>query len=57
MLIQQSISDIEFNNKKRKTRKEVFLERMETLIPWEAFIALIEPAYPKEQTRKEVVAR
>jgi IS5 family transposase len=45
--IQKSFSDMEYDNKKRKTRKEIFLERMEQLIPWKTFIALIEPYYPK----------
>ena len=31
----------------RATRKAEFLARMETLIPWGAFCALIEPHYPK----------
>jgi len=31
----------------RATRKAEFLARMETLVPWEAFCALIEPHYPK----------
>ena len=31
--IQKSFSDMEYDNKKRKTRKEIFLERMEQLIP------------------------
>ncbi|MDR2032278.1 MAG: transposase, partial [Azoarcus sp.] len=31
----------------RTTRKEAFLSRMETLVPWGAFCALIEPHYPK----------
>jgi len=31
----------------RATRKAEFLARMEALIPWEAFCALIEPHYPK----------
>jgi len=47
MGIQQSFSDIEYNGKKRQTRKEIFLDRMEWLMPWKALIALIEPIYPK----------
>lgn len=31
----------------RATRKTEFLPRMEALVPWEAFCALIEPHYPK----------
>lgn len=31
---QMSFADIEYQNKKRKTRREKFLDRMNTLIPW-----------------------
>ena len=44
---QQSLSEYEYSTKKRKTRKEIFLERMENLVPWAAIISLIEPHYPK----------
>ena len=33
--------------KKRKTKRERFLEEMETVVPWAALVALIEPHYPK----------
>jgi IS5 family transposase len=44
---QLSFADSEFNNKRRQTRKEKFLGRMETLIPWQRLEAVIEPHYPK----------
>jgi IS5 family transposase len=47
MLIQQSLGDMEYANKRRKTRKEMFLDRMEGLIPWVAIVGIIEPIYPK----------
>jgi hypothetical protein len=31
---QLTFAEAEYANKKRKTRREVFLERMEVLIPW-----------------------
>ena len=37
----------EHDRKKRRTRREVFLEKMEGLIPWAALEARIEPYYPK----------
>ena len=37
----------EFNNKRRKTRKEIFLSRMNELMPWDQLQAVIEPFYPK----------
>jgi len=36
-----------FEKHTRPTRKAEFLARMESLVPWSAFCALIEPYYPK----------
>ncbi len=36
-----------FEKHGRATRKAEFLARMETLMPWAEFCALIEPHYPK----------
>ena len=36
-----------FEKHNRATRKAEFLARMERLMPWSAFCALIEPHYPK----------
>ena len=36
-----------FERHNRATRKAAFLARMETLVPWTEFCALIEPHYPK----------
>jgi len=36
-----------FEKHNRATRKAAFLARMETLVPWAEFCALIEPHYPK----------
>ncbi len=36
-----------FEKHSRATRKAAFLTRMETLVPWAEFCALIEPHYPK----------
>jgi IS5 family transposase len=36
-----------FETHSKKTRKAEFLERMENLVPWAEFCALIEPHYPK----------
>jgi transposase, IS5 family len=36
-----------FEKHNRSTRKAAFLQQMDTLVPWEAFCALIEPHYPK----------
>ena len=44
---QLTFADSEFNGKRRKTRKELFLARMEALPPWAMMLAVIEPVYPK----------
>lgn len=47
MKAQQSFTDIEYSCRKKKTRREEFLEMMEYLIPWEEWTELVEPYYPK----------
>lgn len=44
---QQTISDIEYSNRKRKTKREEFLEIMNDIIPWDEWIGLIQPLYFK----------
>ena len=43
---QMSFSDAEYAGKRKKTRREVFLEEMELVVPWKALLALIVPHYP-----------
>ena len=42
-----SFSDAEYVDKHKQTRRETFLAEMEQVVPWEALLGLIEPAYPK----------
>ena len=44
---QPTFSDLEYQGKKRKTRRELFLERMDGLIPWQSLEDRIRPFYPK----------
>ena len=44
---QSTFSELEHDMKKRRTRREVFLEKMDGLIPWERLESRIEPFYPK----------
>ena len=46
---QDSFSDAGFEKYRKKTRKERFLEEMETIIPWKKLTAAIEPFYPKPE--------
>ena len=44
---QPTFGDLEYESKKRKTRREIFLERMDGLIPWGLLEERIRPHYPK----------
>tara|TARA_R110001583_G_scaffold185625_1_gene345865 strand:- start:15398 stop:16363 length:966 start_codon:yes stop_codon:yes gene_type:complete len=44
---QLSFADSEYQHKRRQTRKEKFLGRMEKLVPWQRLHGVIEPHYPK----------
>ena len=44
---QRTFADLEYDDKKRTTRRERFLERMDGLIPWERLEERIRPFYPK----------
>ncbi|XUP36464.1 IS5 family transposase (plasmid) [Xanthomonas axonopodis pv. vasculorum] len=45
--MQLSFGDGEYNGKRKRTRREVFLAEMDQMVPWKALLALIEPHYPK----------
>ncbi len=47
MTHQTSFAQAEFAAKKKITRREKFLTRMEEVIPWARLLAVIEPFYPK----------
>ena len=44
---QPTFADLDYESKKRKTRREKFLERMDGLIPWEELEERIRPFYPQ----------
>lgn len=43
---QPSFSDVEYGMRKRTTKREEFLKVMNETIPWEEWVAYIEPYYP-----------
>jgi transposase, IS5 family len=47
MTHQPSFAQAEFADKKKITRREKFLARMEEVIPWARLLTVIEPHYPK----------
>ena len=44
---QPTFADLEYLGKRRRARRELFLERMEGLIPWGPLEEQIRPDYPK----------
>ena len=43
---QISFADAEYAGKRKKTRREVFLEEMELVVPWKVLLKIVEPHYP-----------
>ena len=44
---QESFSDMEYRCRKKKTKREEFLEIMDEIIPWDEWVSLIVPHYPR----------
>ena len=47
MTHQTTFARAEFGHKKKTTRREKFLARMEEVIPWSKLLTVIEPHYPQ----------
>lgn len=43
---QDTFTDIEYSFRKKKTKREEFLEIMDEIIPWDEWVGVIEPYYP-----------
>lgn len=48
---QTSFAQAEYERKKKRTRREIFLEKMEQVVPWARLIEVIVPHYPKAGRR------
>ena len=48
---QVSFAQAEYDKKKKRTRRELFLEKMEQVVPWSRLMEVIEPHYPKSGKR------
>lgn len=48
---QVSFAQAEYDKKKKQTRREIFLKKMEQVVPWTRLIEVIEPHYPKSGRR------
>ena len=52
-MVQQTFTDMEYANRNRTTKREAFLDAMESIIPWKEWMELIAPFYvQKERGRK-----
>jgi transposase, IS5 family len=57
-----TFSDLETQNKKKRTRREEFLSKMESIVPWSDIVSLVKPYYYSNRTgrpatRLEVILR
>ena len=43
---QETFTDIEYSFRKKKTKREEFLEIMDEIIPWDEWVGVIKPYYP-----------
>ena len=43
---QETFSDIEYSSRKRRTKRDEFLEIMDKIIPWDEWVSFIAPFYP-----------
>ena len=46
---QETFTDMEYSFRKKKTKREEFLEIMDEIIPWDEWVDVIKPYYPKEK--------
>lgn len=53
---QQTFSDVEYGKRIRRTKREQFLDEMDSIIPWTRWIEIIHPYYYKESRKKRGVA-
>jgi transposase, IS5 family len=56
VMSQLSFSDVEYGAKRKKTKREIFLAEMDSVVPWDSMIKLIEPVYPKSAVGRPAYA-
>ncbi|NOU11128.1 MAG: IS5/IS1182 family transposase, partial [Nitrospira sp.] len=44
---QQTFAEVTFEQYRKPTRRERFLDEMNRVVPWAGLVAVIEPVYPK----------
>ena len=50
---QFGFGDYEQSTTKKRTRRERFMAEMEAVVPWSALIDLIEPSYPRADSKSQ----
>ena len=51
---QQSFSDYEYSCRKKKPKREEFLDTMEEIIPWDEWVEFVRPYYPSGKCGRPV---
>ena len=46
-MLQFSFEDVAYQSRTKKTRNQRFLEQMDAVLPWKAFLSELEPFYPR----------
>ena len=49
---QATFAELEHDSKRRRTRREIFLEKMDRLVPWKRLEKRVEAFYPTRGARK-----
>lgn len=52
---QTSFSELEYNGKKRQTRRDHFLNQRDQPVPWKEGFALIEPVHTKGERGRPLI--
>lgn len=52
---QRTFGDLAWDGKKKVTRREQFLAEMDAVVPWEEFVRLVAPVYPKGERGRPVM--
>ena len=45
--MQLTFADAQDVQKRKRTRREIFLQEMDQVVPWQALLTVLEPFYPK----------
>lgn len=52
---QQNFTDIEYSNRRHRTKREAFLEKMDAILPWREWAALVTPYYSEGKRGRKLV--